>query len=267
IGSGNAVAIGNTGGDEIQSVNSSTTLVDILSTTRGRHSLRTGAEAIDYHVNVTRNTVRRGSITFQSFNNFLTGSATGSTYGEGIHNRILCATDYSFFLQDDWKFSQKLTLNLGLRYELNLPPYETRGALATFDPALYRPRMEVDASGNPVGPPIAGFVQAGNVIPRYDLAEVPNVDNRVFTNLDPNNFGPRVGFAYSPFASGRLVLRGGYGVFYSRASLVYLTNTVNAPPTYAFRRSPAGALVLLENPFAPLPSQDQFPTFVPGTLS
>jgi hypothetical protein len=62
-------------------------------------------------------------------------------------------------------------------------------------------------------------------------------------------------------------LRGGYGVFYSRASLNYLTNTVNAPPTYAFRRSPAGALVLLENPFSPLPSQDQFPVFLPGTLS
>ena len=154
-----------------------------------------------------------------------------------------------------------------MRYELDLPPYDVRGALATFDPALYRPRMEVDASGNPVGPPIAGFVQAGNVIPQYDLADVPNVGRRVFTGVDPNNIGPRVGFAYAPFASGRLALRGGYGVFYSRASAVYLTNTVNAPPTYAFRRSPAGALVLLEDPFAPLPSQDQFPAFVPGTLS
>jgi len=96
---------------------------------------------------------------------------------------------------------------------------------------------------------------------------VPNVDKRVFTNFDWNNFGPRLGFAYAPLASGRLALRGGYGVFYSRASAVYLTNTVNAPPTYAFRRSPAGALVLLEDPFARLPSQDQFPAFVPGTLS
>src|SRR6185436_7530693 len=64
-----------------------------------------------------------------------------------------------------------------------------------------------------------------------------------------------------------LVLRGGYGVFHSRASLVYLTNTVNAPPNYAFRRSPAGALVFLEDPFAPLPSQDQVPAFLHGTLS
>jgi len=264
IGSGNAVAIGNTGGDEIQSVDSSTTLVDILSMTRGRHSLRTGAEAIDYHVNVTRNTNRRGQITFQSFNNFLLGSANGSTYGDGINTRILRATDYSFFLQDDWKFSQKLTLNLGLRYELDLPPYETRGALATFDPALYRPRMEVDSSGNPVGPPVGGFVLAGNVIPQYDLAEVSKVGKRVLTSIDPNNFAPRVGFAYSPLDSERLVLRGGYGIFYSRPSANYIRVAIDSPPLYAIRRSPAGTTVLLEDPFFPLPPPDQFPTFVKG---
>lgn len=170
----------------------------------------------------------------------------------------------SLFLQDDWKLSPRLTLNLGLRYELDLPPYETRGALAIFDPALYQPRMEVDAIGNPVGPPVGGFVQAGNVIPQYDRADVPKVGKRIFTSVDPNNFGPRVGFAYSPFDSGRLTLRSGYGIFYSRPSAMHLSNTINSPPTWAIRRSPAGALVPLENPFVPLPSQDQFPAFVKG---
>jgi len=122
----------------------------------------------------------------------------------------------------------------------------------------------VDASGNPVGPPAGGFVQAGNVIPQYDLPDVPNVGKRVFTSVDPNNFGPRAGFAYSPFDSGRLTLRGGYGIFYSRPSAVHITNTINSPPTYVIRRSQAGVLVPLENPFFPLPSQDQFPAFVPG---
>jgi hypothetical protein len=267
IGTG-ALAIGNSGtfaDSEID--NSAITLVDILSLSRGRHNIRTGGQVISYRTDNTSNFGRRGSITFQNFNNFLLGLASNSGNSEGITKRFWRAADYSLFLQDDWKLAERLTLNLGLRYELNLPAYETRGALATFDPELYRPRMEVDASGNPVGPPSAGFVQAGNVIPQYDLPEVPNVDKRVFTNLDPNNFGPRVGFAYAPFASGRLSLRGGYGVFYSRASLNYLTNTVNSPPSYANRRSPAGALVLLENPFSPLPTQDQFPVILPGTLS
>ncbi len=261
----NALTIGNAGTFvDVKQDNSAFTLVDILSLTRGRHSFRTGGGIIFYRTNVTTNINRRGQIVFQSFNNFLLGLATSSLNGEGINTRFMRAADYSLFLQDDWKLSQKLTLNLGLRYELNLPPFETRGVLATFDPALYQPRMEVDASGNPVGPPAGGFVQAGNVIPQYDLAEVPNVGKRVFTSVDPNNLGPRVGFAYSPFDSGRLTLRGGYGIFYSRPATNHITNTINAPPTYAFRRSPAGALVRLEDPFVPLPSQDQFPAFVPG---
>jgi hypothetical protein len=267
IGTG-ALSIGNSGTwADLELDNSAITLVDILALSRGHHSIRTGGQVISYRTDFTTNFNRRGQMTFQNFNNFLVGLATNSQNAEGITTRFLRTADYSVFLQDDWKLSQRLIINLGLRYELDLPPYELRGALATFDPALYRPRMEVDASGTPVGPPIAGFVQAGNVIPQYDLADVPNVDKRIFTGVDPNNFGPRLGFAFAPFASGRLTLRGGYGVFYSRPSLVYLTNTVNAPPTYAVRRSPAGALVLLEDPFAPLPSQDQFPEFVPGTLS
>ncbi len=268
IGTGEALTIGNSGTFvDFSSDNSAITLVDILSITRGRHSFRTGGGIISYRTNITANGPRRGNIVFQSFNSFLLGLATNSVNAEGITTRFLRAADYSLFLQDDWKLSQKLTINLGLRYELDLPPYETRGALATFDPALYQPRMKVDARGNPVGPPVGGFVQAGNVIPQYDLADVPNVGKRVFTSVDPNNFGPRLGFAYSPFESGRLALRGGYGIFYSRPSAIIISNTINSPPTYAIRRS-AGAQARLEDPFVPLPSQDRFPTFVDGvTLS
>ncbi len=249
---------------------SAITLVDVLSLSRGRHSVRMGGGIISYRTNVTSNNHRRGTLIFQNsvFNsaiaNFLLGQPRSAQNGEGIIGRDLRAADYSLFLQDDWKLSHKLTLNFGVRYELDLPPYETRGALATFDPALYRPRMEVDADGNPVGPPAGGFVQAGNVIPKYDLPDVPNVDKRVLTSVDPNNFAPRVGLAYSPLDSGRLSLRGGYGIYYSRPSTFSLNVSINAPPTYAIRRSPPGALVRLEDPFFPLPPQDQFPAFVPG---
>jgi hypothetical protein len=261
----NALTIGNAGTNvDLKGDNSAITLVDILSLTRGRHSFRMGGGIIFYRTNVTTNINRRGQIVFQNFNNFLLGLAANSLNGEGINTRFLRTADYSLFLQDDWKLSQKLTLNLGMRYELNLPPYETRGAIGTFDPALYQPRMEVDASGNPVGPPAGGFVQAGNVISQYDLHDVPNVGKRVFTSVDPNNFGPRLGFAFSPFDTGRLTLRGGYGIFYSRPSTTHINNTINAPPTYAIRRSPPGELVRLEDPFVPLPSQDEFPKFVPG---
>jgi hypothetical protein len=271
LGVGNAgttaLIIGNPGTNvDLKFDDSAITLVDILSLTWGRHSLRIGGGVIYYRTNVTANNNRRGAIGFQSFDSFLLGLATSSLNAEGINTRFMRAADYSLFLQDDWKVSPKLTLNLGLRYELNLSPYETRGAIGTFDPALYQPRMEVDSGGNPVGPPVGGFVQAGNVIPQYDLAGVPNVSKRVFTSVDPNNFGPRVGFAYAPFDSCHLTLRGGYGIYFSRPSTTHINNTINAPPTYTLRRSPAGALVPLENPFFALPSQDQFPAFVPGVL-
>jgi hypothetical protein len=261
----NSLIIGNAGTSvDIRQDNGAITMVDILSMTKGRHSMRTGGGIISYRTDARTNNNRRGQIGFQSFNNFLLGLPTSSLNAEGINTRFLRTTDYNLFLQDDWKLSQKLTLNLGLRYELNLPPYETRGAIGTFDPALYQPRMEVDARGNPVGPPVGGFVQAGNVVPEYDMAGVPNVSKRIFTNIDPNNFGPRVGFAYSPFDSWQLTLRGGYGIYYSRPSASHITNSINSPPTYALGRSPADTLIPLENPYSPLPAQDQFPTFVPG---
>jgi len=88
-------------------------------------------------------------------------------------------------------------------------------------------------------------VQPGNVISKFDLPEVPNVGKRVLNSIDPNNFAPRVGFAYSLLESGRLVVRGGYGIFYSRSSLIYLIVGVNAPPLYAIRRSAVGGTCLL----------------------
>src|SRR5205807_5345100 len=123
--------------------------------------------------------------------------------------------------------------------------------------------LKVDSSGNPVGPPISGFVQPRNVIAQYDLPGIPKVGKRVLRSNDPNNFGPRLGFAYSPLDSGRLVVRGRYGIFYSRASTIYIN--LNAPPAYLIRIQTGGALA---NPYLPLPSQDQFPILVPAvTLS
>lgn len=259
----NAIVFGNSGANiDTQNVASATTLVDILSIARGRHNVRTGAQIIYYRNELGANNNRRGTIAFPSFNNFLLGLANNSVYGDGIGSRILRAADYSLFVQDDWKISGKLTLNLGLRYELDLPPYEVRGALSTFDPALYQPRMQVDSGGNPVGPPIGGFIQAGNVIPQYDLPNVPNVNKRILDSVDSNNFGPRFGFAYAVRDS--LVVRGGYGAFYSRPSTAYIGTAINAPPMYTIRRSPSGATVPFADPFFPLPAQDQFPALVSG---
>jgi len=247
-----------TGVIDKQATSTSTMLTDILSITRGKQNIRTGAQVIYYQINFTRPFFTYGSITFQGFKDFLLGSASNSSLGNGIADRALRTTDYSFFFQEDWKISSKSTLNLGLRYELDLPPYDTRGRLSTFDPALYKPRFD-----NPLGPPAGGFVQSGNVIAKYDLPGVPNVGKRLLRGVDSKNLAPRIGFAYSPFASARAVLRGGYGIFYSRAPVADLLNSLNAPPYYVVSRR-QNVNVLLADPFPSLPSQDQFPIFVPG---
>lgn len=254
------VVLGTSATIDVKATAPSTTLADTLSITKGKHNIRTGAELRYNENNYVLNFFTRGQIEFASFTNFLLGVPTFTVFGSGIGNRSLRATDYNFFVQDDWKFNRKLTLNLGLRYELDLPPYDTRGRIATFDPSLYVPRP-LAVNGVAVGPPIGGYVQAGNVIPQYDVASMPNVDKRVLNSIDPNNFAPRVGFAYSPLDSGHLVVRGGYGIFYSRTSFQYLTLNVIAPPTYVFGVS---ILPPITNPFFAAPAPSQFPTLVPG---
>jgi hypothetical protein len=241
---------------------SSTTFADILSITRGRHSLRTGAEIIYYQTDKHASTSRRGSINIRSFADFLVGNVQSSVIGDGIDFRSLRTTDYNLFIQDDWKWSRKLMLNLGLRYELDLPPYDTRGSLPTFDTSLYKPRLKVDGKGNPIGPPSGGLVFPDNVIPQYDLPELPKVGKRVLRSIDPNNVGPRVGFAYSPLDSGRLVVRGGYGIFYSRFSVNY--TMTSAPPMYDTIPSPAGVMVSLADPYSHSLTQIKFPELVEG---
>ncbi len=254
------VVIGTSPTIDVKAVAPSTTLADTLSVTHGKHNIRAGGEFRYNENNYVLNFFTRGQIDFLNFQSFLQGNAAVSVFGSGLGNRSLRAHDYNFFAQDDWKVNSKLTLNLGLRYELDLPPYDTRGRIATFDPTLYVPRP-LSVGGVPLGPPIGGFVQAGNAISEYDLADVPNVDKRVVNSIDPNNIAPRVGFAYSPLDSGRMVIRGGYGIFYSRTSFQYITLNVIAPPTYVFG---ARVGVPTSNPFFPAPTQNQFPTLVPG---
>ncbi|MEK7856780.1 MAG: TonB-dependent receptor, partial [Acidobacteriota bacterium] len=87
------------------------------------------------------------------------------------------------FVQDDWKVSKRLTLNLGLRYEFFTNPTERYGRQANFD--LSNGRLIAAADG-------------GDSL----------------TDTDTNNFGPRVGFAYDLDGKGKSTIRGGYGLFY-----------------------------------------------------
>jgi len=224
---------------------------------RRNHTIRTGFEIRFNEVNFTQQTFTRGQIDFSDFHSFLTGTTQVTTFGNGLNERSQRAWDYNFFAQDDWKVSPQFTVDLGLRYELDLPVYDTRGRLTTFDPALYVPRVQ---NGAPIGPPVGGFVQAGNVISSFALPGTAMGSKYVIRSIDPNNLAPRIGFAYSPAPSGRLIVRGGYGIYYSRATFAYASMSAQLPPMFILGVRNAAPF---DAPFFNVPPQSQFPTFVP----
>jgi carboxypeptidase family protein len=244
---------------DLRATHRSATAADVVSIAQGNLIMKVGVEVIQYQATIAFPFFRRGQLDFNSFSDFLVGTPGISFLGSGISDRNLRGADYSLFIQDDWKLSPRSTFNLGLRYEAELPFYDSRGRITTFDPDLYNPRLLVNSAGVPQGPPIGGFVQAGNVIPEYDLPEVPNVEKRLLHSNDLNNFAPRLGFVFSMSSS--LVLRTGWGIFYSRGSAGSLNNGIQSPPTYLIA---SRLLPPLVNPFFEVPSPDRFPTFVPG---
>ncbi|MBI3664238.1 MAG: TonB-dependent receptor [Acidobacteria bacterium] len=214
---------------------------DNVTIIRGKHAWKVGAEArlrrldtidggrsgmlkghIQYGVNgVTRSPGPDGILntpddTFSSDPNTSTGNAqadyllgrpalfaqSGSVLG-GEKPFELRTTEWAIFVQDDWKVTPNLTLNMGLRYDLYPGWTERSGRMANYDPTA---RAIVRASGS----------------------------SRL-TETDKTNWGPRVGFAWNVSPKNKMVIRGGYGIFYAQDATDYpplirnvpLTSTVN----------------------------------------
>src|SRR5215216_2289782 len=115
--------------------------------------------------------------------------------------------NYSGYIQDDWKIRPNLTLNLGVRYELDTPLVDSEDRVNTFRPG----QQSTVFPTAPVGIVFPG--DAGITRSTYQT--------------DKNNFGPRVGFAWDVLGNGRLSLRAGYGLYYdtviSETTLQFLT--------------------------------------------
>jgi len=193
---------------------------------------------------------------------FLSGLTGVSIIGSGtnsIHNR---ANDLSAFIQDDWKLTPRLTLNLGLRYDYFGPTTETDGHFVGFDPSLAT-TTPVPAAGCPDGLTTCGvvitggFVQAGN----GNLPGIPKVGDGL---VKPNykNFGPRVGFAYQMHGNGKAVLRGGYGIFFDRPNMRLLNSQLFNMP-YEMIATALGTPN--EEPFVTVPQPSEFPLNLSNT--
>jgi Carboxypeptidase regulatory-like domain/TonB dependent receptor-like, beta-barrel len=179
-------------------------ITDILSYSIGKHQLRMGGEFRDGRVDEFYHRRALGTFNFTgaqgpwngtcassdptcALADYLAGYVDNSSIAVGNPERYITVHGFSFFGQDTWRLTQKLTLDLGLRYEYFGPLYDNAQDLAVFIPGQ-------------------GFKIQGAGI------------SSIFPS-DKNNFAPRVGFAWQPTGSGDLVVRGGFGVYYDQINV------------------------------------------------
>jgi hypothetical protein len=166
---------------------------DTLTNIRGRHTLKMGGDVRLYHYNDLGYAIQNGAYGFNGqytglpMADYLLGLpnyAYSHQAGGSGFTQLLRNGEYSFFLQDDWKVSSRLTVNAGLRYEFVQFPLEKNNELSNWN--FQRGTLDF----------------AGRDIPRRILAP------------DRNNWGPRLGFAYTPAWSEKTVIRAGGAVMY-----------------------------------------------------
>ncbi len=237
---------------------------DNVTWIRGAHTLRMGGDFKSHRYDSSLPEEQATEFEkFDSLTQLLTGNATEADTQFGITEKSFRFRDVSGYIADDWKVSRKLTLNLGLRYELFMWPTEKQGRIGNFDFSGFSQCFtQAGASNALCDNPLPGFLVPNNArdtgLGNVDaaLAVTARAGNKHTLNgQDLNNFAPRVGFAYSPFESNRFVVRGGYGTFFDRPSAAFI-NTIFS--NYPFLREieitvPSGS-VPIANAFSAQPT-------------
>jgi hypothetical protein len=192
-------------------------VVNNITWMKNNHVIKTG---IDLRWNRGTNFPGGTSFPVLQFGQFsFSGGFAGFDYADfllGIPNsagRAVAAplihavsTDMALFVQDDWKITPRLTLNLGVRYEYNPPYHEKENNFFNFDSATGRLILPDQAALGRVNP-----LFPSNLVPIVTAAEAGVPEGLFYTDL--NNIVPRFGFAYRPFPHNRTVIRGGYGIY------------------------------------------------------
>ena len=208
-----------------QSITNTYQVLDTATWARGRSILKFGFDFRRLQQNAFRNVQSRGLINFYGvMGDALADMLLGFPVATGVarldNPQYLRTSSYNFFVNESWRATNKLTLNLGLRYELNTPPVDRFDRATVYDPST------------------------GSIVP-VGTAGIP----RGGYSADRNNFAPRVGFAYS--ARGNTILRGGYGFYYDQSALAPGEGLYFNPPYFDFRLYVASAQfpLLLHDPF------------------
>jgi hypothetical protein len=170
---------------------------DTLSTIHGRHSLKIGGEYRQFLTNNFRTT--SGSFGFSTVAAFLAGTASSFSVTLGRQSSSIAEGALNFFAQDTYNLRRNLTLELGCRYDWNMPPSERYGRFIVFDPAT----SSLERLGSGAEP----------IYPQNN-----------------KNLQPRLGFAWDPFRNGKTSVRAAYGIYVDQPMTSIVTATAGNPP-------------------------------------
>jgi len=186
---------------------------DSLIWIKGRHTIKTGFDIAHEEKSEPTVTDVWGVFTFN-------GAQTGDAWADTLLGKAASFTEsntvafndnlreaYEAYVDDSWKVSSKLTIDLGLRYSLFPPAHEASDKYRIFCPATYNPATAVTLT-------TAGVIVAGSGDTMDGMCNPKG--NWINHN---HNFAPRVSFAYDLKGDGKTSIRGGYGMFYSREIL------------------------------------------------
>jgi hypothetical protein len=251
-------------------------VADTLSWVVGRHQLRFGGSINPTRIKYSDLFAQRGEINIPSFRDFLLGMSAaqnGSAQsnlsqtlaGNGRPAVYPAMNNFSGFIQDDLRANDRLNLNLGLRYQFNGQAYTTDGRESNWDLRLF------PKEGPPPEGTLMGLVVPGNI--PDDIPLPAGVTKRKQNTLvDKQNwlgFSPRIGLAWRPIASKQnVVLRAGYGLFWSAVTGTYSIGVSAQQPFYAsvVAGGASNNTTTLQNPFPNVPPITAFPIFIPVKL-
>ncbi len=188
----------------------------VLTKELGQHELKFGFEGRLHQMNYIQTNAPQGIFNFtehgssgcpndvstcggDAMASFMMGNSQGADAGGYYELQFQPATQnfqYALFVQENWKATSKLTLNLGLRYDVSLPRTDRHNRQNWFDPGVT----------SPLAVPGLPTLHGGEVF--------ASSKQRTISDTDWRDFQPRVGFAYQ--LSPKLVARGGYGMYYSQ---------------------------------------------------
>jgi hypothetical protein len=217
---------GTSGGFPEHASDGAGTLADDWSKVKGNHVLQAGGEWIWGIKRQDAFAATQGAYTFSGVHtddpvsDFLLGLDTSFNQSDHVPRHYDHWRQFEPYVQDDWKATRRLTLNLGLRYVYGSPETETSPAFSDFNPVSFDPAQApvVLASGllltNAAGVPVTSAGTRANLLNGIVFPGENGVPLSIYRSWK-RAFAPRFGFAWDVFGDGKSALRGGYGMGYT----------------------------------------------------